>query len=149
MTIAPGRRWLLATFTALLAVVLLRPLIAGALCVRGDEFLRSGDPVTAQHYYRFAVAGDPDSETAAERFVFAALEIHASPALAAGIKVADSYLLRHDDEAIRIDRALALWSINDLARAAKELRVVAALTHDRRYARLAQIASSRAARLRE
>jgi hypothetical protein len=144
VTIVPARRYLLAAFSAAVALVLLRPLIADALCVRGDEFLRTGDPVTAQHYYRFALASDPDSGTAAERFVFAALEIHARPALAAGIKVADAYLLRHDDDAIRIDRALALWSINDLRRAEKELRAVAERTHDRRYARLANIAALRA-----
>jgi Tfp pilus assembly protein PilF len=148
MTIVPARRWLLATVSAFLALILLRPLIADALCMRGDEFLRSGDPVTAQHYYRFALAGDPNSGTAAERFVFAALEIHARTALAVGVNVADEYLSRHDDQAIRIDRALALWSLRDFARAANELSVVAASTHDRRYARLAQIAASRAARAR-
>ncbi|HTX03752.1 MAG TPA: hypothetical protein VMD07_08750 [Candidatus Acidoferrales bacterium] len=148
MTITPARRCVLATFSGLLAIVLLRPLIADAMCIRGDEFLRSGDPVTAQRYYRVALTADSDCGTAAERFVFAALEIHARAALAAGVSVADGYLRRHDDEAIRIDRALALWSMNDLKRAAKELRAVAAVTHDRRYLRLAQIASLRATRMR-
>jgi hypothetical protein len=131
-----------------LAFMLLRPLIAEALCVRGDEFLRSGAPTTAEHYYRLALASDPNCETAAERFTFASLEIHARPALAAGIKVADAYLMRHSDEAIQIDRALALWSVNDFARAAKELRVLGTMTHDRRFTRLAQIATLRAMKVR-
>lgn len=146
MTIAPSRRCVLALLSMLLALALLRPLIADALCIRGDEFLRSGNPVAAEHYYRLALAGDPDCQTATERFVFASLEIHSRTILIAGVKVADAYLRRHSDQAIVIDRALALWSLNDLKRAAKELRTLGELTHDRRFTRLAQIALLRVAK---
>jgi hypothetical protein len=148
MRITPSRRCTLALVSTLLAILLLRPLIADALCIRGDEFLRSGEPFTAQHYYRLALVGDPNCGTAVERFVFASLEIHRPTILAAGVKVADAYLQRHEDQAIAIDRALALWSMNDFARAAKELRVLGDSTHDRRYARLAEIAMRRTARIR-
>ena len=144
MTIVPARRLLLAALSALLSVALLRPLIADALCIRGDEFLRSGEPMTAQHYYRLALWSDPACETAAERFVFAALEIHSRRSLEAGIEVADAYLLRREDTTIRIDRALALWSVRNYPRAAEELRLVGRFTRDRRFVRLAQIASRRA-----
>jgi hypothetical protein len=143
MTIAPSRRCVLALFSTLVAILILRPLIADALCIRGDEFLRSGYPVTAQHYYRLALFSDPDCGTATERFVFASLEIHTRTILAAGVKVADAYLQRHKDQDIAIDRALALWSMNDLSRAAKELGALGDSTHDRRYTRLAQIAMRR------
>ncbi len=145
MTIAPLRRCVLAFFSTLLAIVLLRPFIADALCIRGDEFLRSGDPTTAQHYYRLALLDDPDCGTAAERFVFASLEIHTRTILSDGVRVADAYLRRHNDQAIAVDRALALWCMNDLVRAAKELRALGDSTHDRRFSRLAQIAMLRIA----
>jgi len=140
MTIPPARRCVLAVYSAFLALALLRPLIADALCIRGDEFLRSGDPVAAEHYYGLALAGDPDCETANERFVFASLEIHTRPILDAGVRVADAYLRRHDDQAIAIDRALALWNLNEFTRAAKEFRTLGGSTHDRRFTRLAQLA---------
>ena len=73
---------------------------------------------------------------------------HARAVLAAGIKAADAYMLRHDDEAIRIDRALSLWSINDFGRAADEFRALGKSTHDKRFTRLAQIASQRSKGLR-
>ncbi len=143
MTIAPSRRCLLALFSTMLAIVLLRPLIVDAVCVRGDEFLRSGDPLTAEHYYQIALAVDPDCGTAAERFVFASLEIHTRSILAAGVKVADAYLRRHNDVGVAIDRALALWSMSDFRRAAKEFHALGDSTHDQRYLRLAHIAMLR------
>jgi hypothetical protein len=144
MTISPQRRVVLAATGCVLAVLLLHPLIAEALCVRGDEFLRFGDPRTAQRYFRFALYADPNCATAAERFVFAAVEIHTQDALGAGVKIADAYLRYHEDQAVRTDRALALWAMKDFARAAVELRAVSASTHDERYERLAQIAAGRA-----
>jgi hypothetical protein len=136
---------MLAATGCVLAIVLLHPLIAEALCVRGDEFLRSGDPRAAQRYFRFALYADPNCATAAERFVFASLEVHTQDALGAGVRVADAYLRRHEDQAVRADRALALWDMKDFVRAAVELHAVSASTHDERYERLAQIAARRAA----
>lgn len=143
MTISPPRKVCLAVIACVLAVVVLRPLIAQALCIRGDEFLRSGDPSTAQHYYRLALFGDPNCETAAERFAFASLEIHTPNALAAGVEVADAYLGHHDDQAIRVDLALALWDAKNFARATIELRAVGKVARDARYERLAKIAERR------
>ena len=143
MMIPVRRRCVLATISFIAASVILRPLIADALCIRGDEFLRGGDPRTAAHYYRLALAGDANCGTAAERFAFAALEIHTRAVLESAIRAADAYLRVHDDEAIRIDRALALWDVNDFARATIELRALGAATHDERYTRLAQIAARR------
>ncbi|MGH7716959.1 MAG: hypothetical protein ACREML_13300 [Vulcanimicrobiaceae bacterium] len=143
MTISPKRKMVLAAVSCLLAIVLLRPLIAETLCIRGDEFLRSGDPSAAQHYYRLALYDDPNCRTAAERFAFASLEIHTSQALVAGVEVADAYLRRHDDQAIRADLALALWGVKDFARATVELRAVGKSARDARYERLAQIAERR------
>jgi len=138
----------LAAISLVLGVIVLRPLIAEALCMRGDEFLRSGEPLTAEHYYRLAIASYPDCRTAAERVIFASLEIRTRAILAIGIRVADAYLSRHDDTAIRIDRALALWATKDLTRAAKELSLIGAITHDRRLTRLSQIAMVRAKGIR-
>jgi hypothetical protein len=143
MTIHPRRKLVLAAIAGILALILLRPLIAQALCIRGDEFLRSGEPSTAQHYYRLALYGDSNCETAVERFVFSALEIHTEKALIAAIHIADAYLARHDDQAVRADLALALWSVKDFARAAKELYAVGRTSRDARYERLAHVAERR------
>jgi hypothetical protein len=145
MMISPMRRVILAATACVLAVAVLHPLIAEALCVRGDEFLRSGDPRAAQRYFRFALFTDPNCATAAERFVFASLEIHTTATLKRGVTVADAYLRGHADQAVRTDRALALWGMKDFARAALELRAIGESTHDERYTRLAHIAARRAA----
>jgi hypothetical protein len=138
------RRFQLASVSLVFAAVLLRPLVADALCLRGDEFLRSGDPLVAQHYYRLALLSDRECGTAVERFAFVALEVHTHAILAESIRVTDAYLARHEDEAIRVDRALALWSTGDLGRAALELRAVGSSMRDQRFIRLAAIAARRA-----
>lgn len=139
--IGSSRRCVLAAVSVTLAFGLLRPYVADMMCARGDEFLRSGDPRTAQVYYRRAIVVDPTREPAVERFIFASLEIRSTQSLANGTNVADAFLTRHpEDAAVRVDRALILWAERS-PRAAKELAAIDSSLHDARFTRLAAIAS--------
>lgn len=141
------RRCSLALAAAALAWIFLHPYVADALCLRGDEYLRLGDPRTAERYYHRAVVVDGDSRTATDRFVFASLEIRTASALSAGIDVSGSYLSRHPFETqIRLDRALALFAVGRNAEAARDLRVVGTALGDLRYLRLADLAAERGTR---
>jgi len=120
--------------------------IASALCSRGDEFLRKGEPRDAQRYYARALRVDPECADAVERFTFSSLELRTARDLAAAIRTSDAYLSRHAPNLeIARDRALVLWASGDEPRAALELRIVGTRFHDGRLLRLAAIADRRMA----
>ena len=146
MMIPVARRFVLAVVAWVFAWMLLHRCIASALCVRGDEFLRKGEPRDAQRYYKRALRVDPDFPDAVERFTFSSLELRTARDLAAAVQASDAYLDRHrsNDEIAR-DRALVLWASGDEPRAAVELRSAGTRLHDGRLLRLAAIADRRVA----
>jgi tetratricopeptide (TPR) repeat protein len=138
------RRCSLALAASALAWAFLHPYVADALCLRGDEYLRIGDPRTAQRYYRRAVVIDPDSQAATDRFAFSSLEIRTARALKAGIECASAYLIRHPGESqIRFDRALAFLAAGRSTEAASDFRLLGAAMRDARYLKLADLAVRR------
>ena len=144
MTISLARRCALATAGWAIAWALLHPCVANALCARGDEFLRRGDPRSADRYYVRAMRVDPDCAVAVERFTFSSLELRTLDDLRAAIHAADAYLAAHgSNREIETDRALVLWVSGDEPRAAIELRTVGTRAHDARLLRLAAIAEQR------
>jgi hypothetical protein len=144
MRITRARRFTLAAVGWAIAWMLLHPFVANALCARGDEFLRRGDPHAALRYYARAMRIDSGCAVAVERFTFSALELRTLPDLRAATAAADTYLARHGSNAeIETDRALVLWAAGDEPRAAIELRNAGRTMHDARLLRLATIAERR------
>jgi len=138
MTLSLSRRCCLAISSLALAWILLHPYVADALCMRGDEYVRIGDALTAQRYYTRAVAVDPDSPSAVERFAFSALELRTRNELTADVNVTTAFLKRHpEDFRIRLARALAFSAIGLSAEAAADFRAVGAARRDLRYIKLA------------
>lgn len=91
----------------LCAGVLFRSQVADALVIRGDDYLYRGGRVQALVRYNRALLVDPDSEVAADRYVFLSLQRQTSASLAAALAVASRYLHRHPHDAPLLrDRAL-------------------------------------------
>lgn len=101
------RRFAISAFALIVAGVLFRSQIAGALAIRGDDYLYRGDKAQALERYRRALAVDPFSSTAADRYVFVSMQLHTPQSLRGGIAVASRYLAaRPNDAALLADRAL-------------------------------------------
>jgi tetratricopeptide (TPR) repeat protein len=102
------RRVMLAVAGAGLSAVILRPQIADALVVRGDEFLYRAQPARALPYYRRALNLDGDDAAAVDRFAFVSMMLRDPAAIDETIRDTSAYLNRHpDDTIVRMDRAMA------------------------------------------
>jgi tetratricopeptide (TPR) repeat protein len=133
VTLSPLRRTVLAALGVGIAAALLRPQLADALVVRGDEFLYRGDPARSLEFYRRALVADPDDGAAVDRFAFAATSLRDRAALAEAIGRACDYLRRHpEDTAVRMDRAMAYRRFGDARRALADFALVGARTADPR-----------------
>jgi tetratricopeptide (TPR) repeat protein len=103
----PIRRAAVAAFAVAIAAWILRPSLAAALVVRGDEQLYRAQPSLALGYYARALRIDPGNSVAVDRFLFVALSLRRPTAIDAGIDFASEYLRTIDDDTVRFDRALA------------------------------------------
>jgi tetratricopeptide (TPR) repeat protein len=140
------RRFFLALITLFCATILFRAQIADALVIRGDEYFYRGEPAQALIRYRRAIALDPRSETATDRYVFISLQMQTAESIADAIAAADAYLRAHpNDTSVLADRALCYLHIRRYALAANDFARAAAISHSPRYALFARL-SARAER---
>jgi tetratricopeptide (TPR) repeat protein len=137
------RRWIVATISLSIALLLFHGYVARALWTRGDEFLRRGNPAAAEPYYRRAIAIDANCEEAVDRLLFAALELRKEPDLHLAIVAGDRYLNRHPDAAdVRLDRAMVLLAAHRSHAAVTDFRWLAVHAHDARFEKLASRAAA-------
>ncbi|HEV3153405.1 MAG TPA: hypothetical protein VGZ02_06365 [Candidatus Baltobacteraceae bacterium] len=103
------RRFALAALALSTSIALFRGDVAQALVIRGDDYLYRGGASAALYRYRLALRLDPRAESAADHFIFAALERRSPGDLNAAVRIADSFLLQSGSNAtILADRALCL-----------------------------------------
>lgn len=139
------RRFTLCALALSVAGSLFRPQLADALVARGDELLYRNQPVAAEVHYARAVALDPDSGVAADRFVFTAMRQHTPAALARAFGAATAYLKRHPgDPAVLTDRALCDLIAKHYAAASRDFLRAARNAGYRRELLFAAIAERRA-----
>lgn len=140
------RRFWVAAVSLVLAWAVLHPFLAGILCRRGDEFLRTGRPAEALRYYARAVAANAFYEPAVDRLALASLQVRTAVGLRSALNASEAYLERHNHAtSIEIDRALLLAAIGDRRRSG---RAFAELWHrlgDARFRRLAEDMTRRSA----
>ncbi|HEY8296751.1 MAG TPA: tetratricopeptide repeat protein [Candidatus Baltobacteraceae bacterium] len=142
-----ARRFLVAAASLSVAALLFRAQLGAALVVRGDDFLYRSDARQARTYYARALRFDPDSESAADRYVFFGLQVRTHASLDAAIGVASAYLRRHpDDGAILADRALAYLIERRYDKAEPDFERAARASRDPRYFTFAGWAALRAGR---
>jgi tetratricopeptide (TPR) repeat protein len=102
------RRFALAITAIVASGYLLRPQISEALVVRGDERLYRGNTYDALDYYRRAIAADPNDGSAVDRFLFGAVSLRDGTVVREGLALSSEYLRRRsNDDAVRMDRAMA------------------------------------------
>lgn len=105
--LTPVRRFAAAAFALIAAAALFRAQIADALVVRGDDLLYQSRRDAAFVHYARALALDPQSGTAADRYVFIQMERHTKSAVADAISAANRYLRGHPSDAEMLaDRAM-------------------------------------------
>lgn len=105
--LTPVRRFAAAAFALVAAAALFRAQIADALVVRGDDLLYQNRRDAALVHYARALALDPQSATAADRYVFVQMERHTKSAVADALSAANRYLSGHPSDAqILADRAM-------------------------------------------
>lgn len=147
MTGSAVRRASVAALGIGIAAVILRPQIADALVVRGDEYLYRSQDARALRYYARALAIDADDGAAADRFAFAAMLSRDPQAIAASLRETSAYLARHPEDAtVRMDRAMAYRAAGQLPAALADFALAGAQTGD---ARALAFAGFTAERLRE
>lgn len=116
------------------AALLLRPQISDALVQRGDASFERSAGGDALRYYDRALRLNPDSQTAADRYVFALLQRHGTAAVNRAVAAADAYLERHPGDAqILADRAMCYLLLKRYAAARSDFAAAAPVTHEPRY----------------
>lgn len=124
------RRFAIAAVTLALACLLFRTQIAGALVIRGDDYMYRGDRVAALEHYRRALAFSPSLEVAADRFVFISLQRQTPAALRTAVSVADGFLAAHPGDASLLrDRALCYLHLHRYSSAQRDFEEAARATH--------------------
>lgn len=114
----------------LCAAALFRTQVADALVIRGDDYLYRGDRAQALVRYGRALAIAPDSEIAADRYVFLSLQRQAPASLAGAVTVASRYLGRHPHDAPLLnDRALCYLHMHRYESAERDFRSAARASH--------------------
>jgi tetratricopeptide (TPR) repeat protein len=105
--LTPVRRFAAAALSLIAAAALFRAQVADALVVRGDDLLYQNRRDAALAHYARALALDPNSATAADRYVFVQMERHTRSAAADAISAANRYVSAHPADAeILADRAM-------------------------------------------
>jgi tetratricopeptide (TPR) repeat protein len=111
-----SRRFALVLAALSVAAAAFRPQLAQALIVRGDDYLYRGDVRSALVRYERALALSPDSQTAADRYVFLSMQQNTARSLHSGIEEATTFLARHPGNATLLsDRALCYLHEHDYA----------------------------------
>lgn len=112
------RRLAITVIALACAAYLFRAQLASALVIRGDDYLFRGDRTQALKRYSRALAIDPLSDTAADRYAFISLQMATPDALTTALQIANRYLTaRPSDATILTDRALCYLHLRDYARA--------------------------------
>lgn len=105
--LTPFRRCTAAAIALLASAALLRAPIADALVLRGDDLLYQNQRDAALDHYSRALALDPQSATAADRYVFVMMQRHTAQALADALSAANRFLAKHPmDAPVLADRAM-------------------------------------------
>lgn len=101
------RRLLCAAAALTLSAWIFRPQLAQSLVVRGDDYLYTAHDAQALERYRRAIALDPGSQIAADRFIFIAMTMHQRASVKSGIATASAFLKHSPDNSVILkDRAL-------------------------------------------
>ena len=143
---APLRRLALAVAGVIIAAWMLRPQLAQALVVRGDEQLYRGRASDALRYYDRAVRLNPCDGVAVDRYAFVALTLRKRQSVDAAIALASAYLLLADDDAVRFDRAMAYRERGRLKDALADFTRVGLHAHDATALTFAGLAAMRLGR---
>lgn len=147
MIAAAVRRLLLAAVALGVSAFLFRSQIADGLVARGDDLLYKDAPAKALQHYARALAIDPLSQTAADRYVFVSMERHTRASLFDALHVADAYLrARPADAAVLSDRALCLLVLRRYSAAAADFERAARAGGGAQYQTFARQAALAAAR---
>ncbi len=134
MTIPLWRRFAIAALSLCVAAVLFHAQLAGALILRGDDALRSGDRVAGIRYYRRALALDARSTVAADRLAFyLAMRRTAADARAAIDVASDALIFHAADAALLADRGLAEQLLGRRLAAQADFTRAAEAGNDARY----------------
>lgn len=129
----PMRRLVVTAAALAIAAFLLRPELAAALVVRGDECLSRSAPGEALRYYRRALTIDVDDGLALDRWLFTLTMLRRRASLVAAAEAADSYLQRHpEDGVVRLDLAVALRALSRNREAMTQFALVGARERDPR-----------------
>jgi tetratricopeptide (TPR) repeat protein len=122
---------MLAVLAVGIAAAIVRPQLADALVVRGDEYLYRSQPSRALAYYARAMTIDADDGAAADRFAFVAMMLHEGSALDEAVRETSAYLSRHPDDAVvRMDRAMAFRAAGASQAALADFSLAGARTGD-------------------
>ncbi len=115
-----GRRAIVVAVALSLSAWLFRSQVAGAIALRGDEWLLRGRPGVALAYYRRAIWVDPLCAVAVDRFAFVATTTHDRATMTEAAAYATRFLDEQPhDTVVRLDRAMA-WRALGRAREALE-----------------------------
>lgn len=146
---APRRRLAVTAAALAIAAFLLRPQLAAALVVRGDDCLSRSDPVDALRYYRRALTIDGDDGLALDRWLFTLTMLRRRAALRSAAEAALPYLHRHpDDGVVRWDLAVALRALGRDREAMAQFAHVGARQRDARAWVFAALAARNAGDVR-
>lgn len=125
------RRVWVAAFSLLLATVLFHVQLADALVVRGDDFLIQNRLGPASDRYARALWLDAGSRTAADRYIFVALQSRSREHIRSAIGAANAFLSAHRlDSSILFDRAMCYLMLKQYRAALVDFRRSAYLTGD-------------------
>jgi tetratricopeptide (TPR) repeat protein len=144
------RRLSVAAFALTLAAGLFRAQLAEALVVRGDDFLIQNRYGSASERYARALWFDSGSQSAADRYIFVALERRTPRELRMAIEIADVYLSKQpSDPVILFDRALCYLILRQYRFALLDFERTAGITRDPQIFVFAGWAARRAGRRNE
>lgn len=127
------RRCAMVAFALAVSAFCLRAQVAQALVVRGDEFIYRNEPGQALKRYARAIAIDPASQTAADRYIFISMMLHRRSDATAGITAANRFLRHAPRNAeILFDRAMCLLAVHRYRQAERDFSASAFVSHDAR-----------------
>jgi tetratricopeptide (TPR) repeat protein len=146
---APLRRLAVTAAGLAIAAFLLRPQLAAALVMRGDECLSRSAPADALRYYHRALAIDGDDGLALDRWLFTLTMLRRRSSLRVAAQAAVPYLHRHpDDSVVRWDLAVALRALGFDREAMTQFAEVAVRQRDARAWVFAALAARNAREFR-
>ena len=125
------RRFAISATALFLAALLFRTQISEALVVRGDEYLSHSQTSQALERYRRALVFQPNMESAADRYVFASMEVHTQRSVRDALSAATQFLRRHPgDSKVLADRGLCYLTERRYGLASTDFKNAARLSQD-------------------